>query len=74
MAAAQTEILAKDGSALTVHDEKSGRSFQLKGYGSLRGQIAFRDDLDLTKPIAEQVEDGNSRRKKAGLKASKAVA
>lgn len=55
MAIAQDVVLEKNGSEYRVRDVKSGRSFQLKGYGALKGLIAFRDDIDLTKPISEQV-------------------
>jgi len=74
MAVAPKVILKKSGSDFVVHDKKSGRSFPLKGYGALKGQIVFRSDLDLTKPIAEQVAKIDSRRKKAALKTAKAVA
>ncbi len=39
----------------TVRDAKTGRVLPLRGYGALRGQYAIRRDIDLTKPISEQV-------------------
>ncbi len=68
MAIAQKETVEKKGSKYVIRDTKSGRFFQLKGYGALKGQIAFRRDVDLTKPIAEQVTKINARRKKADTK------
>jgi hypothetical protein len=74
MAVTPKVILKRSGSEFIVHDKKSGRSFPLKGYGALKGQIVFRNDLDLTKPIAEQVAKIDFHRKRAALKTSKAVA
>jgi hypothetical protein len=51
------------------YDAKLRRSFRLKGYGALKGQIVFRPDIDLTKPIAEQAMTQSSRLKKAPAKA-----
>ena len=74
MAAIQDVVLEKSGTEDVVRDRKAGRSFQLKGYGSMKGLIAFRSDLDLAKPIAEQVAGSESRVKKSNRKASRAVA
>jgi hypothetical protein len=65
MTIAQKITLEKQGSQLVIRDGKSGRSFPLKGYGALKGQITFRPDVDLTKPIAQQVAKPRSKRKKA---------
>jgi len=73
MAAAQRVIVEKHGSRCAVRDTNSGLSFPLKGYGAMKGQIAFHPDVDLTKPIAEQMAR-ILRRKKSTFKASKAVA
>jgi hypothetical protein len=65
MADDQDITVEKNGSHHIVHDKKSGRSFKLKGYGALKGQIAFNPDIDLTKPIAAQVtrmEDASAAR------------
>jgi len=36
------------------------------GYGSLRGKFAFRKDIDLTKPIYEQVLKLEKKRRRTG--------
>jgi hypothetical protein len=74
MAAAQEVVLEKNGAQHIVRDVKSGRSFKLKGYGALKGQIVFRGDIDLTEPIAAQARKSETRRKEAPRKAPKAVA
>jgi len=65
MAAAKKITLEKQGAAYVVRDPASGAAFQLKGYGAMRGLITFRADLDLTKPIAEQVAKGKPRKPSA---------
>lgn len=74
MAIATKVIVEQKGSNYVVHDTKSGLSYKLKGYGALKGKITFRDDIDLTKPIAEQVTQIELSHKKAAQKISKAVA
>jgi len=74
MAATTHVVVEKKGSAFVVHDQQTGCSYPLKGYGALKGQIAFRGDIDLTKPIAEQVAKIDSRRKKTPRKTAKAAA
>ena len=57
-------VIEKQGSEFFVHDTRSGRRLKLKGYGSMKGQIDFRKDIDLTKPIVEQVLKKAAARKK----------
>ena len=73
MAVANEIVLERIGSHHVVRDKRSGHSYKLKGYGALEGQIAFRSDIDLTKPIAEQAAKIESRRTRATRKASKAA-
>jgi len=68
MAKSKRIILEKRGEHYSVLNPKTGQYLPLKGYGALKGQIAFRTDIDLTKPIYEQVMKIDSRRKRASSK------
>ena len=46
-----------------VRDSKSGRYVTVRGVGALRGHLALKKGVDLTKPIASQALKGSSRRK-----------
>lgn len=53
------ESMAKAGPTTTeriVRDAKSGRFVTVRGLGALKGRLTIREDVDLTKPIASQVE------------------
>jgi hypothetical protein len=39
----------------------SDSPYPLKGAGSMKGLLHLREDIDLTKPIYQQVFDGNGR-------------
>ena len=65
MPATKKITLEKQGADYVVRDLASGAAFVLKGYASMQGLIAFRKDLDLTKPIAEQVAKGKPRKPSA---------
>ena len=68
MASPKKIILEKQGTRYVVRDAASGRFFALKGYGALKGKTAFRKDIDLTKPILEQVTKLTPRRRKTSSK------
>jgi len=53
--AARSGVLRKKGSKYYILDASSGRELLLKGYGSLKGKLAIDPEIDLTKPIFEQV-------------------
>lgn len=55
-----------------VLDPKTGQYLTIKGYGASKGQMAFRTDIDLTKPIYAQAMKIDARRKRTSAK--KAVA
>ena len=58
----------------TVRDPKTGRLLTLKGRGALKGQLVFREGIDLTKPIAEQVAELERRaRERADDRGGEAV-
>jgi len=68
MASPKKIILEKQGTRYVVRDAASGRFFALKGYGALKGKTAFRKDIDLTKPILEQVTKLTPRRRTTSSK------
>lgn len=39
----------------SVRDCKSGRIVAVRGFAALKGRLSLREDIDLAKPIAEQV-------------------
>ena len=49
------EVLEREGSKYFVTDPETGLRLELKGYGSLKGKLDLDPDIDLTKPIWEQV-------------------
>lgn len=55
----KAEVIVR-GTKTFVRRGKSGRALTVKGYGALEGEIAFRSDVDLTKPIWEQTEASRS--------------
>ncbi len=47
--------------AFTLRDERTGRCVTVKGFGALGNEgLSLRSDIDLTKPIAEQVSRKSS--------------
>jgi hypothetical protein len=68
MAKSKGIVLEKTGEHYSVLDPETGQELPLKGYGALKGQITFRTDIDLTKPIYEQAMKIDSRRKRAASK------
>lgn len=49
-------------SARTVRDPKTGRLLTVHGIGALKGSLTVRKGIDLTKPIAAQVEKLDRRK------------
>jgi len=49
----------------TVRDTRSGRLVQVHGLGALRGKLPLRPDVDLTKPIFEQVSKARPKPNRA---------
>lgn len=50
-------------------DRHTGRSDTPKGYGSLKGELAVRSDIDTTKPIYEQsIKDRKGRSSGGSMK------
>jgi hypothetical protein len=48
-------------SGLQVRNKTTGETVLVRGYGSMKGKLALRADIDLLKPIAEQVFEGKAR-------------
>ena len=65
MAVEEKIPMVKVGRKYFMHNPETGELVHLKGYGSMKGRIAFREDIDLTKPIWEQVFGLRSVRKQA---------
>jgi len=66
------ESMKKAGPPTTktlVRDAKSGRLVTVYGLGALKGRLAIREDVDLTKPIAAQVLKGSNGRKGGSARA-----
>lgn len=49
----------------TVRDPKTGRFLTVRGVGALKGHLALKKGVDLTKPIVSQVMKGGKCRKYA---------
>jgi hypothetical protein len=43
-----------------VRDPRTGRIVEVYGLGGLKGKLTLREDIDLTKPIFEQVSKAAS--------------
>jgi len=43
-----------------VRDPRTGRTVEVYGLGALKGKLTLREDIDLTKPIFEQVSKAAS--------------
>ncbi len=52
----------------TVRDSKTGRFLTVRGVGALKGHLALKKGVDLTKPIASQAMKGGTSRKAAASK------
>lgn len=52
-------------SSITVRDAKTGRIVTVKGAGALKGKLALKKSIDLTKPIAKQVFKETRAKKKS---------
>jgi hypothetical protein len=46
----------------TVPDPKTGKLLTVRGFGALKGSLTVRKGIDLTKPIATQVEKLDRRK------------
>jgi hypothetical protein len=46
----------------TVPDPKTGKLLTVRGFGALKGSLTVRKGIDLTKPIAAQVEKLDRRK------------
>jgi hypothetical protein len=46
------------GAVKTVRNAKTGQFVTVRGVGALKGQLALKKGLDLTKPIASQALKG----------------
>jgi hypothetical protein len=46
------------GSFQTVRNAKTGQFVTVRGVGALKGQLALKKSVDLTKPIASQALKG----------------
>jgi hypothetical protein len=51
---AKTSEQETTGSFQTVRDAKTGQFVAVRGVGALKGQLALKKGVDLTKPIASQ--------------------
>ena len=52
----KAQIAKETSGTLVVRDPKDGRFIEVRGANALKDhKLAIRDDIDLTKPIAEQV-------------------
>jgi hypothetical protein len=48
-------------SGSTVRNAKTGQFLTVRGAGALKGQLALKKSVDLTKPIAPQALRGTAR-------------
>jgi hypothetical protein len=55
MATAERIIPEKIGDKYYIRNSKTGDLMHIAGYGSMKGKIVLDPDIDLTKPIWEQV-------------------
>lgn len=55
---ADTADFAPSASTQTVRDPRTGQSVIVRGVGALKGQLALKKTIDLTKPIASQALKG----------------
>ncbi len=55
---AKTANNGTTGSFQTVRNAKTGLSVTVRGVGSLKGQLALKKGVDLTKPILSQALRG----------------
>ncbi len=51
----QNGVVQKKGSRYYIYDPKPGRELLLRRNGSLKGRLEIRGEIDLIKPIDEQV-------------------
>jgi hypothetical protein len=57
----------KDGKPAILRDDRTGKVRVVHGYGAMKGKLALREGLDLTKPIYEQVLKLEARAKRKSL-------
>lgn len=50
------KVTEQAGSKYVVRDARNGRFIEVRGVGALKGRLQLQPDIDLTKPIAAQVE------------------
>ena len=64
----------RDGDRTFIRDTETGEVVELKGYGALKGMLELDPDIDLTKPIWEQVQRKRAAEKRKSKRSNESAA